>query len=251
PNPTFDPSAWIEGVSCAACHVRSGAVLASNAEDAMHPAPHPLQVATELGGVRGCAACHELRLEGAAEPLYDTVGEWQRAGFADKGIACTDCHGGGAADGGTPSHDVGRSLDEGLSVLLSAPRLAVQRGGEAVPVVLTLVNTGAGHAIPTGSPWKGLRVHLHVVGPPDRKGVLATGPEATLDLARTLAVEPPFATTDDRRLAPGASVELPLELALPDDAPPGSWELVLEVHETVQGEAGATRLERRWPLRVE
>lgn len=251
PNPVFDPSAWLEGVTCSACHVRGGAVLASTDVAALRPAPHPLRYASELAGVRGCAACHELRLEGATEPLYDTVGEWQRAGFEDRGIACIDCHGGGAADGGTPSHDVRRSLDEGLSALLAAPSLVVERGGEALPVVLTLVNTGAGHAIPTGSPWKGLSVRLHVVGPPDRKGVPAAGPEATLELVRTLAVDPPFATTSDRRLSPGASVELPLALALPDDAPPGAWELVLDVRDTIQGEEGATRLERRWPLRVE
>ncbi len=250
PNPVFDPTSWLEGVTCAACHVREGKVLASTPEAALRPAPHPMAYTPELADGSACAACHELRMEGAAEPLYDTWGEWRRAGFEERGVRCVDCHGGGAADGGVPDHDVARSLDEALSVLLAAPALTVDRGGPPVEVVLTLVNTGAGHAVPSGSPWAGLRVRLSAEGPPDKKGVPTPGPEVTADLARTIGAEPPFATVADTRLAPGARLDLPLSLAIGADQPPGAWTLVARIHATLQGQPGELRLERRWPLRV-
>lgn len=248
PNPAFDAGAWLEGVGCAACHVRDGAVLTGDAEAAARPAPHPLRFAPALADGRACASCHQLAIPGTDTALYDTWGEFERSGFAEAGVTCLTCHGRAGAEAGFVGHDPGRPLDHGLSVGLSVPSLRLVRGQAPVAATVTVRNVGAGHAIPTGSPWRRLEVRAALVGPPDPKTqVRPRRSEATLALGVGLSAAPPFARSADTRLMPGAAAELPIDLALPLEVVAAGWELVV----TVGPPGGPAGVERRWPLAID
>lgn len=249
PNPAFDAGAWLEGVGCAGCHVRGGVVLTADPEAAARQAaPHPLRHAPALATGEVCAACHQLSVPGSEAPLYDTVGELQRSGFAAAGVTCLTCHGRAGAEVGFATHDPGRPLEHALSVGLSLPSLALARGAEPVAATVRLRNTGAGHAIPTGSPWRRVEVRAWLEGPPDAKTkVRPRRAEVAATLGRTLTTAPPYVVTGDTRLDPGEELALPMALALPLDVPAAGWELVVDAG--VPGDAD--RVTRRWPLSVD
>lgn len=249
PNPTFDATLWLEGVGCAACHLRDGVVVTA---DTVTPAPHPSIRAPELGSSAGCAACHQLSWPGATAPLYDTWGEWERSAFAAAGVRCQDCHLLDAAEPARPDHAMAADPERAVSVLVALPGLTLTRGAPPVPATVTLQNTGAGHAFPTGSPYRGVRLEAWLEGPPDKKGVPLRGPDALAsDLAQHVAPEPPFAITEDARLPAGGSRAWDLPLALPADAPAEGWTLRVVLRRTVLGEPqDPPFVDRRWPLTV-
>jgi hypothetical protein len=250
PNPSFDAGAWLEGVTCAACHVRDGFVLTADAESAERPSPHPMRFAPALADGSTCATCHQLAVPGAPGALYDTWGEFERSGFAEAGVTCISCHGRAGAEPGFVSHDVARPLEHGLTVGLSVPALRVVRGAPPVQGLVRLQNTGAGHAIPTGSPWRRLEVRVFLEGPPDKAGTRPRRGEVLLVLGRELAVAPPFEVSADTRLQAGESREIPFALALPADVPASGWELVVNADDGAP-EPRSRSLQRRWPLTVE
>jgi hypothetical protein len=249
PNPAFDAGLLAEGVTCAACHVRGGLVLAADPEGAQRAAPHPTAWSAELASGDVCAACHQLTVPGPEVALYDTVGEWRRSGFAEAGVTCLSCHGRSGADPGTAGHDPARRLDHAVTVGLSVPSLALVRGAGPVAATLTLANTGAGHAVPTGTPWRGLQLRATLERrAPDGKD---DAPIVILDapLRREVAPTSPFATTADTRLQAGETRAWPLALALGADQRADGWALVVRLSDPDDPLGDA--IVRRWPLRVE
>lgn len=238
-NPAYDLSAWSEGVGCAACHLRDGAVVARSPV----AAPHPTAWSPELDDPAACATCHQLSWPGADVPLYDTVGEWSRSGWASAGVGCLDCHG---------AHAVALPFDRAVSVLPEAPGRALRRGAPPIPFAVLLQNTGAGHAVPTGSPYAGLRVEIALEGPVGKRGEIGVrGTPTTVDLGRTVSDAPPWRVTADSRLAPGAARRVEAPLSLPADAAAGPWVARVRVIRTSRGVAGQVASELRIPLRVE
>ena len=243
-NPHWQPTLQVEGVTCAACHVRDGTVLTSDPL-VQPPAAHAnMAHAAELGDNRACASCHQLTWPGAAQPLYDTYGEWERSAQGKAGIGCTDCHGGPASQG---IHAVHQPFDRALTVDLSLDASTLVRAGAPVSATLTVLNTGAGHAVPTGSPWSRTALEVTLVSPhPDAAAV----PLVTHTLARTVSPEPPWSVESDTRIPAGGSLELPFEAALPAEVRAGIWSVRVVFTET-HGEQMNVRWERRYPLRVE
>lgn len=254
-NPAFDPSLRLEGVTCAACHVRNGQVVATRPPEDIGPAPHPLAWSEDLTRSEGCAACHQLTWEGANAPLYDTYGEWSRSPYAEAGIACQDCHGGRGADAAAPyAHGSERRTERAISVLIDLPSLTVVRGDEVpVPLGLTLQNSGAGHAFPTGSPFGGVRVQVRLTGPEDRHGKPFDAIVLEHDLERTLTDAPPWDVTADTRIPARGQLELSGGLSIPYGAPGGAWALEVALLKTVRGEPTdeAPLLTKHLPLAVE
>ena len=200
PNPGYDSALAGESVTCAACHMRDGALVGPEASEAPHP--------TAQGGSDTCTACHQYTWPGGDSPLYDTVGEWSTSAWAAEDVGCTDCHG----------HDL--RARGALSLLLDAP--AELTRGEPVNLTLTVQNTGAGHNVPTGSPWGALLIEVQVVadgGP--------VGEAWTTRLGKTLGEDAPWPLVEDSTLAPLAErlYEVPLEL--PQSAPDGRGDVVV------------------------
>lgn len=247
---SFDATLAIEGVTCAACHVRGGSIVSGDAQAAQRPASHPIVYSAALDRSEGCAVCHQLTWPGAPEPLYDTWGEWQRSGFADLSISCLDCHMYGGADGeGAADHRLLLDPARALTLQLSVPTLRVVRGAAATPAKLVLTNTGSGHHFPTGSPYRAVAVEVQLVAP---KGT-AGAPLLTAELARKISPEPPFATVSDTRIAAGDTRVYEVPISVPLEAPAGEWQLHVRLTRTVRGErtGDAPLVDRVWPIHVE
>lgn len=248
PNPDWDPTLASEGVGCAACHVVGGVVVAARPPSPDVQSPHALGWTPDLASAEACASCHQLTWPGADRPFYDTYGEWSRSFWAEAGVGCQDCHmGPGAAERRLGSdHGFHATPGRGLTVRWSFDTPVLLRGSEPVPARVELVNTGAGHAWPTGSPFVGMRLEVALVGPEEHRVLLAEGA-----LERRIADEAPWHTLEDHRLAPGEARSWPFALALPTDVPPGDWELVLTLARTVRGTpTNDPPITRSVPLRV-
>lgn len=250
PNEAFDATLAQEGVTCAACHVREGKVVVA---EPVANAPHPTVVSPQLRDASLCATCHSLTWPGADKPLYDTYGEWERSAYAKAGITCQACHIGRGADGGLVAHDVAQPAARAVSLLVDVDTVSLVRGGGPLAVAMRVQNTGAGHAFPTGSPWRIVRVQAALVGPVGKKGEVLPHPKATwtADLKRTIEDAPPWRTLADTRILPGEETAFSASLSLPADAQDGVWTLEVSLAFVRDGEVEVPFVVQRTPLRVD
>ena len=231
-NPTFDATLSLEGVTCVACHVRDGQVLGPR-RIAAEDAPHPVTRHDAFRGVGACAACHQLTLPDAEDgPFIDTVGEWSRSAWGQAGVPCQDCHmqrRSGAIAGSRYAAYSGHDLLSGQQALARAITLQVDVRaahlvrGEELRATATLMNTGAGHSVPTGLPDKALELRFEVL---DAEGQILSGFEPRSHwLRRVVEDELPYALVSDDRLASGASRAFDLAWRVPNKlkAPGRLW----------------------------
>ena len=194
------PAASDTGVTCAACHVEGGTVLVGR--DASIDAPHPTRYAPELRSGALCARCHVVDLPvgrgGAVVRLQDPFAEhalW-RARTGDR-RGCVDCHVSG------PAHFAGV---RDAAFLAGAVRL------ELDPRAVRLANL-TGHAFPTGSQLREAWLRVDLVARDGRRVEV---------YARRFSLEGDDALGEpkrDLRLAPGATLEVPLAIDVPADLP--------------------------------
>ena len=147
-----------EGVSCAACHVRGGEVLSAHEPSPAALSAHPVRREPALGTEQACEGCHQFNVPVFGErpfryshtPMQDTLTEWRASSAAARGVSCQDCHmpqGGHAFPG---AHTPGW-VAESLSV-------SFKRQGERL--VAEVRARDAGHRVPTGDPFRRLRLRL-------------------------------------------------------------------------------------------
>ncbi|MCP4804420.1 MAG: hypothetical protein GY913_01485 [Proteobacteria bacterium] len=248
PNPSWDATLASEGVTCAACHVRDGAVVSTRAAP---NAPHPVSVSEDLDSATTCAACHQLTWPGASEPLYDTYGEWSRSKVAEVGIQCQDCHmppkSGLVTAGRFAAHaDHGVVADpaRALTVQIDLDSPDIQRG-EPTAVSLSLRNTGAGHSFPTGSPFSHIQVQVQVVA-----GDEVLSEPFVHDLRRVVEVDPPYTVGEDTRIPAGGEVTLKLELEVPQTAEAGPADVQVAFVRVDSAGTSEPLFERRIPVRL-
>lgn len=241
PNPAWEPTLMSEGVSCAACHVRDGKVLTTRSEG---QAPHPLASSAELGSSEHCASCHQLTWPGADKPFYDTYGEWSRSAYAQAGVGCVDCHmpkRAGSATGtrfaAVADHGFPADPARALSILVRTDAVEVTRG-QPFAATINLQNTGAGHDLPTGSPFVGWRI---VASLRDADGKSLVAP-ALIDLARDVGDAPPWTTLADSRLAAGSERSFEFRFTADQKLKAGRGSLVVAVYRV----SPAERLDARW-----
>ena len=203
-NPGFDITLMSEGVTCIACHVREGTVLGTRTTD---QAPHPVVASAELQSSEMCATCHQLSWPEGDRAFYDTFGEWKASAYADAGVQCQDCHMAPAAGAPQPgagavvaSHGSPTTIQRALTTLVSLPTAAITRG-QLVEVGISVINTGAGHSVPTGNPFKTWTVEVVLV---DAAGKDLAAPHRTT-FSRTVEAKSPWKTTADDRRGVGAT----------------------------------------------
>jgi hypothetical protein len=138
--------------------------------------------------------CHQQFVPGDGIVAISTMHEWQTSPFAASDTKCVDCHVPDTGDGYTHDHAmpggnvyVAKQFGEAdfaskvQTKLSSAVALHAQLASDGVHVVV--MNTGAGHAFPTGvtdirEPWvevQALDAHGNVLaryGGPDSTGLL-------------------------------------------------------------------------------
>ena len=167
-------------------------------------------------------------------------------------MECATCHLGHGAEEGPVRHEVHADLARAVTVDIELPGIDLERES-AFEATVTLTNTGAGHAVPTGSPWRAIQLEVLLERPPTgkEKEPAQVGRVDTL-FQRTLSEAPPWATTDDTRLAVGERRAVRWTGVLPKDARSGDWAFVVRLREVVRGApADQPTIERRIPLRVD
>lgn len=202
------------GVACVTCHVtREGEVLASGEGDELEPsAHHAIRRSVAFGHTGACASCHEFRFPHASGDdderfMQTTVREHAASGAADR--SCADCH----MQAG--SHDLANVRDPAWLRRNVRASAALDDFG-----VLVRLETGAGHAFPTGDLFRRCEVGAELR---DARGrVLASDVRY---LARHFELSP---GQPERRL-------------VADDRVRGSAELLLDLQPT-----GAARSVRWW-----
>ena len=157
-----------EGVSCIACHVREGRILAARARPG---SPHRTDVRADFGGPQFCAGCHQFnfplldnatpglrtRVTGyTSHPMQNTAAEHAAGGRASE--PCRSCHASPAGHSYPGGHDA--------TMLERALGLDVCR--ERGRVVASVTNRGAGHRVPTGDVHRHLAVRLWRASAPER-----------------------------------------------------------------------------------
>lgn len=249
PNPAWEPTLMAEGVTCAACHVREGTILGTHESPG---APHPVAVSAELASATMCATCHQMTWPGADKPFYDTFGEWESSAWSKAGVRCQDCHMPPVAGAATASrfaaaasHGFTADLRRALSVGVSLGSPEVQRG-VAFTGQLRVQNTGAGHAVPTGTPFRADILEIDLIGA-DGKPL---APTVTHTLARVVDEKPPYKTLSDSRLMPGAEVVVPLSFLVDQKKPAGTATLQVSLRERVGSSPGELTLLQKIPIPV-
>jgi len=230
PSDGFDATLHLEGVTCVACHVREGSVIA--ATPGPHAAPHPTRHGPELASGEVCRSCHQLDLGGVA--LYDVWGEWERSPYAAADVGCLDCHGRRGPDGRSVAGH--RLVPEGhvaVSMLVDIDGIELVRGGEPLQVTITLQNTGAGHHWPSGGPWSGARVEAALVALDD-DGQTVRHAAWSHDLRRRF--DEAWAVVEDTRLPAATTQTLSWSPSLDQDAPAGPWRMEVGLWSTARGE---------------
>jgi hypothetical protein len=172
PNPDFDPKLRDEGVTCAVCHVREGRIVGPFKTDT---APHPLTIDPEMSsGMKSCERCHVVSGKRwdifYRVPPCGTVAEIEDSG---KMADCIGCH----------MPEVTRSVAKGMIQRKGGAHLFW--GGHRPEMVkkalkveyknifngdrntyefeFRLINVGAYHYLPTGTPDRHLTLELRLL----------------------------------------------------------------------------------------
>ena len=177
PNPHFDKKLQLESITCASCHVRNGKVIGTKGGTA---APHATIRDVEFLSEKVCLNCHNVVdvLNPSLVCTFETGDEWEANWAKQAGKNCISCH--------MPT--VERSIYAGLPAwtshqhhfpasgipkffgLLPARLQSLEikeisidtsyRLGDSLHYALSLKNSFAGHAVPTGDPERFINVQL-------------------------------------------------------------------------------------------
>ena len=90
-NPDYDSRLQHEGITCAVCHVRDGAVIGVG--EPSEEAPHAIHPELRMD-VAVCLQCHNVsaRVTPTLVCQFQTGDEWQAGPYDDSGQDCITCH---------------------------------------------------------------------------------------------------------------------------------------------------------------
>jgi nitrate/TMAO reductase-like tetraheme cytochrome c subunit len=240
-----------EGVTCDFCHTISGTEkLGKNifvgayvyprrgttgVKYGRHPdaqsAAHETQFSAFLLSSEMCAVCHKFKHPMGGVEIQSTYDEWARGPYRRQGVRCQDCHmpvySGTTVEGGKERDEIHSHLFIGghTEMVKKAATLSVwgvatqEASGTRLAVHSNVVNSGAGHAIPTGIPGvREMWLDIEVLSPEGarlaqrrfrygQRFVKQDGSEA-------LPWEP-FVVLEENRIEPKQAKQTQFELVLP------------------------------------
>lgn len=224
-NPRYDAAFQQEGVTCAVCHVRNGVVYGPF-DDSV--APHPTEFDPAFRTTKICYRCHNV----VSGPLQfynvgpcGTYPEYEGEFFMkEQGMICQSCHmpevNRPVAEGG-PLRQGRRHLWRGghdpdmikqaLAIHIQADPPALGPG-DTVTFTVTLINSGAGHKLPTGDPDRHFTVEFAVK---DRENHVLQ--DKTETMGRWILWQPVILELYDNRLLPLASQDYEFSYDVPED----------------------------------
>lgn len=245
PNPDFDPELQHQGVTCTACHLREGKILGIHG---ITDSPHPVRKLNDPNEI--CVGCHVVDGDswdtffrfppcGTVAEIRATTQSTGRTGevvvqdTADLG--CVQCHMPAIerplVEGGTKyptrqhlwrgGHDP-EMVKKALRIELTE-QISSHQGTRTF--TLTLVNVGAAHYVPTGTPDRHLTVHFRLLDAQDR--LLS---EQKHTLVRTLLWRPFIIDLWDTRLPLGEPRTYTLEIPTTGEGSPAVLEAVVRYH---------------------
>ncbi len=185
--------ATVEGVDCAACHLRKGTRFGRRAVELT---PHGRVAANALfKRSEFCSPCHQFGPDGLGlngTPLENTYEEWKASRYARDNVTCQDCHMPGGRHEFRGIHDPE----------MTRRGLAVRAVREHDRIHLTATNAGAGHHLPT------------YTTPLIRIDIYGDGKHREHVIQRKLAWDARTGLREvrDTRLAAGKKVSITLEL---------------------------------------
>lgn len=178
PQPsTHSQQAIAEGVTCDICHAlypnKNGLLplrpapdnikLGANA-DAISSS-HKVKVAKDLSKSTQCLQCHDRFVSQQNNlEICNTGPEWQTSPFRKLKVECQDCHmvshSGKSAELGKlreeiQSHGFPGNSNEFMRVAVTF-NLDVKEHPDSLLITVRIVNRGAGHSIPTGTPMRSM-----------------------------------------------------------------------------------------------
>ncbi len=178
-NALFDKRMQQEGISCATCHVRDGAIIgAQNLQNA----PHKVVYAPEKLGESLCIGCHNANAVVTAELVctFETGDEWKAGPYFGK-KNCISCHMEEVErplvegypsrkshrhyfpGSGIPKHKNLRTMGlEGLDVRV-AEKGNYDKTQKIYTLPASLKNTRAGHKVPSGDPERFILVTYNLL----------------------------------------------------------------------------------------
>jgi hypothetical protein len=246
PNADFDPALQGEGVTCAACHLRDGAILGPYGDAR---APHPVKKIEDANEI--CVRCHVVagaRWDtfyrfppcGTAAEIAQSEGRWSgRSGEYAVGsvreLGCVECHmplveralvaGGDVRTshrhlwrGGHDPAMVAAALDVGVAEVAAGSPGARR-------FALTIANVGTPHYLPTGTPDRHLTVQWRLL---DAQGKLLDQRREVLE--RMVMWRPFIVDLWDTRLRRGEPRVYGFEFRVDRDRQPARLEVVVRYH---------------------
>jgi nitrate/TMAO reductase-like tetraheme cytochrome c subunit len=181
PNPHFDQSLQQEGINCAGCHVRAGAVIAVNDNpNSIHKTVKDAEFLSE----KLCISCHNAvaQLNEVLVCTFETGDEWQNNWAAAENKNCISCHmvekeRAIVVDGairksryhrfpgsGIPKfYNMAAEGLNGLEIIADTPSNNYAPDDKLV-YTLTLKNSFAGHKVPTGDPERFFLINFILTG---------------------------------------------------------------------------------------
>ncbi len=153
-NAAYDKDLLMEGITCAACHLRShqrhGPPLAEGKQSVSQALHGDAQRTPYFEASEFCKGCHQhnpntLKLNG--KTIENTYNEWLESPAYAKGQSCQDCHMPERRHLWKGIHDPEMTAS-GVTIepLLSSETPQI---GDAFEASLTITNTGTGHMFPT------------------------------------------------------------------------------------------------------
>ncbi len=236
-NPEFDAELQQEGINCAACHVRNGAVMAM---EVSHRAPHasvanPSHLSEQL-----CIGCHNAVAVVTPELVctFETGDEWKAGPYADT-KNCKTCHmpaihrpvAVGATEvksrmhyfmgSGIPKLDtLSPERLDGLQYNFDTFKTTWSRS-DSVVLTTTVTNKFAGHRVPTGDPERFIITKFSVLD--TNKQLVATD---SFRIGEHWEWYPVAKKIADNNLNPGDSRTHRMQLHLP----PGNYLFLLQAY---------------------
>ncbi len=168
-NPHFDKKLQQEGINCASCHVRNGAVIGPTGTT---KAPHKTVKDTVHLSEKLCISCHNAVAVVTPQLActFQTGDEWKAGPYFGK-KTCLNCHMPDTTRAIVPgfeprlSHrhyfpgsgipkfaDQPTKMLNGLSMKEHTPNIENVKVGDTLHFNITLKNEFAGHRVPTGDP---------------------------------------------------------------------------------------------------